>query len=167
METADALEDLEIALLLEAVHQRHGYDFRAYSLSAVRRRVRRRLHEEDVRTVSGLQEKVLHDPQAILFDEPLTGLDPRAIRTLKETIAERAAGGAAIVVSSHLLALVEDLCTHLLILEQGHTRFCGPMAAAREQFADLSGQPSLEEIFFRATEGQAAIDGQAVSGSGS
>jgi chemotaxis protein methyltransferase CheR len=60
--TADEVEDLEIELLLEAVHQRRGYDFRAYSLSAVGRRVRRRLHEEGVRTVSGLQEKALHDP---------------------------------------------------------------------------------------------------------
>ena len=61
----------------------------------------------------------LHDPRAILFDEPLTGLDPYAIRTLKASIAQRAAAGAAILVSSHLLALVEDLCTHLLILNKG------------------------------------------------
>jgi chemotaxis protein methyltransferase CheR len=61
----DAVEDLEIALLLEAVHQRYGYDFRGYSLSAMRRRVRRRLREESVRTVSGLQEKVLHDDVAM------------------------------------------------------------------------------------------------------
>lgn len=61
----DAVEDLEIALLLEAVHQRHGYDFRGYSLSAMRRRIRRRLRDESVRTVSGLQEKVLHDPTAM------------------------------------------------------------------------------------------------------
>ena len=61
----DPVEDLEIALLLEAVHQRHGYDFRGYSLSAMRRRIRRRLREESVRTVSGLQEKVLHDDTAM------------------------------------------------------------------------------------------------------
>ena len=57
----------------------------------------------------GMRQKVaiccayLHDPKAILFDEPLTGLDPYAIRTLKASIAERAAAGAAVVVSSHLL----------------------------------------------------------------
>jgi chemotaxis protein methyltransferase CheR len=62
---ADAVEDLEIALLLEAVHQRHGYDFRGYALSAMRRRIRRRLRDEEVRTVSGLQEKVLHDGRAM------------------------------------------------------------------------------------------------------
>ena len=73
----------------------------------------------------GMRQKVaiccayLHEPKAILFDEPLTGLDPYAIRTLKASIAERAAAGAAIMVSSHLLSLVEDLCTHLLILNRG------------------------------------------------
>jgi chemotaxis protein methyltransferase CheR len=61
----DAVEDLEIALLLEAVHQSRGFDFRGYALSAVRRRVRRRVQEESVRTVSGLQEKVLHDGAAM------------------------------------------------------------------------------------------------------
>jgi ABC-2 type transport system ATP-binding protein len=95
----------------------------------------------------------LHDPAAILFDEPLTGLDPRGIRTLKQTIRERSQAGAAIIISSHLLALVEDLCTHLLILERGRSRFFGPVTEARVAFAGQTGSTSLEEIFFRATEG--------------
>ena len=49
----------------------------------------------------------LHDPKAILFDEPLTGLDPRGIRTMKKSVRDRAAAGAAVVFSSHLLALVD------------------------------------------------------------
>eukprot|EP00913_Durusdinium_trenchii_P028446 g26674.t1 len=57
----------------------------------------------------------LHDPLVLMFDEPLTGLDPRGIRRLKESISARAAEGAAIIVSSHLLAMVEDICTQLLI----------------------------------------------------
>ena len=93
----------------------------------------------------------LHDPKAILFDEPLTGLDPYAIRTLKASIAERARLGAAVIVSSHLLALVEDLCTHLLILHKGQRLFYGSLDQARSQYADLQGEASLEEVFFRAT----------------
>ena len=57
----------------------------------------------------------LHDPQAMLFDEPLTGLDPQGIRVFKRSLQERAAQGAAVVISSHMLAMVEDLCTHVLI----------------------------------------------------
>jgi len=106
----------------------------------------------------GMRQKVaiccayLHDPKAILFDEPLTGLDPHAIRTLKGSIGERAALGAAVVVSSHLLALVEDLCTHLLILNKGQRLFYGSLAEARSRYAGLQGEASLEEVFFRATE---------------
>jgi ABC-2 type transport system ATP-binding protein len=108
----------------------------------------------------GMRQKVaiccayLHDPTAILLDEPLTGLDPRGIRTMKESIVQRAGAGAAVVISSHLLALVEDLCTHLLILHRGNRLFFGKMAEARAAFSDVSGDASLEEVFFRATEGQ-------------
>jgi ABC-2 type transport system ATP-binding protein len=94
----------------------------------------------------------IHDPAAILFDEPLTGLDPRGIRTLKQAIVERAGNGAGVIISSHLLALVEDLCTHLLILDHGRPRFCGPMAEARAAFAGLAATASLEDVFFRATD---------------
>jgi ABC-2 type transport system ATP-binding protein len=106
----------------------------------------------------GMRQKVaiccayLHDPKVILFDEPLTGLDPYAIRTLKASIAERSAAGAAVIVSSHLLSLVEDLCTHLLILNKGRCLFSGTLDAARSRYADLQGDASLEEVFFRATE---------------
>jgi ABC-2 type transport system ATP-binding protein len=61
----------------------------------------------------------LHDPSAILFDEPLTGLDPHGIRTLKQAIVDLGKSGKAIIISSHLLSLVEDICTDLLILDHG------------------------------------------------
>jgi ABC-2 type transport system ATP-binding protein len=94
----------------------------------------------------------LHRPLAILFDEPMTGLDPRGIRTLKNSIRQQAAAGAAVVISSHLLSLVEDLCTDLLILHQGQRLFCGSMEEARTRYPGLEGENSLEEIFFKATE---------------
>jgi len=94
----------------------------------------------------------LHRPAAILFDEPMTGLDPRGIRTLKDSIRQQAAGGAAVVISSHLLSLVEDLCTHLLIMHHGRQLFCGSMEDARTRYQALEGDSSLEAVFFRATE---------------
>jgi ABC-2 type transport system ATP-binding protein len=106
----------------------------------------------------GMRQKVaiccayLHDPKAILLDEPLTGLDPRGIRTMKQSVRERAATGAAVIVSSHLLALVEDLCTHLLIVHQGRRLFSGPASEARSAFAGVDNDASLEELFLRATE---------------
>jgi ABC-2 type transport system ATP-binding protein len=100
---------------------------------------------------------LLHSPRVILFDEPLTGLDPHAIKTIKETIVGRAREGASVILSSHLLLLVEDLCTHYLILEKGRKRFFGNLAEARAAFDDLRGDASLEEVFFRATESEKEV----------
>jgi ABC-2 type transport system ATP-binding protein len=106
----------------------------------------------------GMRQKVaiccayLHKPKVLLLDEPLTGLDPRGIRTMKQTLLEQAAAGNAVVVSSHLLTLVEDLCTHLLIVNRGRSLFFGRTQEAHSAFADLKGDASLEDVFFRATE---------------
>lgn len=106
----------------------------------------------------GMRQKVaiccayLHQPKAILFDEPLTGLDPRGIRTLKTSIHEQAAAGAAIMVSSHLLDLIDDLCSHLLILHRGKCLFQGTIEQAKAHLKEVGTDASLEEIFFRFTE---------------
>ena len=93
----------------------------------------------------------LHDPRALLFDEPLTGLDPQGIRVFKRSMQERAARGAAIVISSHMLAMVEDLCTHVLILAGGSRRFFGPIDELRTSYDHVDAAASLEDIFFAAT----------------
>ena len=96
----------------------------------------------------------LHDPTAILFDEPMVGLDPRGMRTIKDSIRERSDAGSAIIISSHMLALVEDLCTHLLILHRGKRLFLGSVDEARETYGNLEEEGSIEDVFFRATEGR-------------
>jgi chemotaxis protein methyltransferase CheR len=55
-------ERLEIELLLEAIHRRHGYDFRGYALASLRRRLWHRVYGEGLQTLSGLQERILHEP---------------------------------------------------------------------------------------------------------
>ena len=99
----------------------------------------------------------LFDPGALLLDEPMTGLDPRGIRTLKQSIADRAEAGAAVIISSHLLAVVEDICTHVLILDYGRSVYFGPIQRLRSDFASSHPNTSLEDIFFRAVETNAAI----------
>ncbi len=66
-ETLDkaSLEDLEIELLLMAVSRRYGYDFSNYSRASLRRRVRRAVQELGSRTISGLQDRLLHDPSSL------------------------------------------------------------------------------------------------------
>ena len=105
----------------------------------------------------GMRQKVaiccgyLHDPKAIMLDEPLTGLDPYGIRTMKESIRERAAAGAAVMISSHLLSLVEDLCTAILVLKKGRSVLHATTDELRKR-AEADGRTeSLEELFFRLT----------------
>src|SRR5213080_3856757 len=61
-EASDGLEEIELALLLEGIYRRYGFDFREYAPASLRRRLWRRIHAERLQSVSGLQEKVLHDP---------------------------------------------------------------------------------------------------------
>ena len=107
----------------------------------------------------GMRQKVavacalLHDPDVLLLDEPLTGLDPRGIRTVYEAVRERANGGAAVILSSHLLGQIEPLCGRFLILRQGKKLVEGSKKEIRSELGSLGDGASLEEIFFEATEG--------------
>ncbi|AXK73255.1 ABC transporter ATP-binding protein [Lysobacter sp. TY2-98] len=93
---------------------------------------------------------LLHGPKAVIFDEPLTGLDPRGMRRMKDMMRSLAAQGASIILSSHLLGLVEEVCTHLLILKDGQAMANGPVADIRAKFAGDGA--TLEDVFFLATE---------------
>lgn len=93
---------------------------------------------------------LLHSPKAIFFDEPLTGLDPIGIRRMKDSILRRARGGAAIIISSHLLHLLEEVCSHVLILKNGNKILDGTLDEIRRKYAEL-GDANLEDVFFHAT----------------
>ena len=92
----------------------------------------------------------LHAPAVVLMDEPLSGLDPRGIRSAKSAIQELAATGTAVVLSSHLLELIEELAHRILILDLGRKVFAGTLAEARATLQTPEGS-SLEEIFFAVT----------------
>ncbi|HET8650894.1 MAG TPA: ABC transporter ATP-binding protein [Gemmatimonadales bacterium] len=91
---------------------------------------------------------LLHDPRALILDEPLTGLDPVGIRRMKQTISRRAAAGAAVVLSSHLLHLVEEVCTRVLVLQHGRAVAVGTIAEIIADRPELAGK-SLEEVFIQ------------------
>jgi ABC-2 type transport system ATP-binding protein len=97
---------------------------------------------------------LLHTPKVIYFDEPLTGLDPIGIRRMKNSILKRARDGAAIIISSHLLHLVEEVCSHILILKNGCKVIGGTLEEITRRFSEQPGDANLEEVFFRATGAQ-------------
>jgi ABC-2 type transport system ATP-binding protein len=94
---------------------------------------------------------LLHSPKVIYFDEPLTGLDPIGIRRMKDSILKRARDGSAIIISSHLLHLVEEICSHILILKNGRKVIDGTIEEITQKFSEQPGDVNLEEVFFRAT----------------
>lgn len=89
---------------------------------------------------------LLHAPRALILDEPLTGLDPLGIRRMKATITRRASEGAAVILSSHLLHLVQEVCTRVLVLRRGVAVAQGSLAAIVAERPELAGR-SLEDIF--------------------
>ena len=94
---------------------------------------------------------LVRDATTLLFDEPLTGLDPIGIRRMRDTIVARARAGAAILLSSHLLHLVEEVCTRVIIMDRGQKIADGTVAELASR-ADLATAGSnLEQIFLRVT----------------
>jgi ABC-2 type transport system ATP-binding protein len=105
----------------------------------------------------GMRQKVViacglvRDATTLLFDEPLTGLDPVGIHRMRETIVARGKAGACVLVSSHLLHMVEEICTRVIIMDRGHKMADGTVAELASR-ADLAVAGSnLEQIFLRVT----------------
>jgi len=104
----------------------------------------------------------LHEPRLILLDEPLTGLDPLGIKRMKQSLRLRAGRGAAVVLSSHLLPLVEELCHRILVIAGGRNVALGSLEEIRSRLSGTGeshpgAQESLEDLFIRITaQGEAA-----------
>ena len=101
----------------------------------------------------GMQQKVsiccalLTDPKVILFDEPMVGLDPKAIKELNSVFLELKQAGCSIVISTHIINSVEDIWDRALIMKDGNI----VMSRTKQELLDRN--ESLEEMFFHVTEG--------------
>jgi ABC-2 type transport system ATP-binding protein len=107
----------------------------------------------------GMKQKLMiacgfiHSPEVMIFDEPLTGLDPLGIRRMKESITRRAQQGAAVILSSHLLHLVEEMCDTVAVIQKGERIAYGTIDDLKWQIAQGRGDVSLEEAFLAITSG--------------
>ena len=105
----------------------------------------------------GMRQKVviacglMRSATTLLFDEPLTGLDPIGIRRMRNTIVARARDGAAILLSSHLLHLVEEVCSRVIIMDRGRKIADGTFAELATRADLATAGSSLEQIFLRVT----------------
>lgn len=120
----------------------------------------------------GMRQKVviaaalIHRPEVLILDEPLDGLDANTALVMKELLRRLAAQGRTIMFSSHVLEVVERICTRIHIIDKGRSIIEGSAALIRER----TGTTSLDEAFARLTGGRdvgevtsdflAALDGE-------
>lgn len=93
----------------------------------------------------GLAQATLHEPDVLLLDEPLNGLDPRATRTVCEMVTDASGGGTAVMVSSHDLSTIESICDRVGIVSEG-------TVVADGTPSELTAETDLESTVLELTE---------------
>lgn len=93
---------------------------------------------------------LVHDPKVLIVDEPLVGLDPRSARIVKDLFLEQARSGVAVMMSTHLLSIAEELADTIGIIDHGRMLAHGSLGAIRER-AQMEGP--LESLFLKLTGG--------------
>lgn len=117
-----------------------------------------RLHSYPSELSRGMKQKLLvamallHHPKLLLLDEPLTGLDPGAMRRMKDRVVDVAKQGTAVILSSHMLHLVEALCDRILVLQGGKKILEGSLDEIRSSIPNLDKDADLEDVFLHATQ---------------
>jgi ABC-2 type transport system ATP-binding protein len=99
---------------------------------------------------------LLHNPNVLVLDEPIRGLDPESGAIMKQLLRRYAARGNAVLLSTHDLMVADQLCDRVLVLERGRLRASGDLASMRREAAD-----GTLETSFLAMTGLAAEAGQA------
>ena len=92
---------------------------------------------------------LIHEPQLLMLDEPLTGLDAAASRLVKDLIRERVAKGAAVILTTHILEVAERMADRIGIIKDGRLLTEGSLEDLRSH-AGAQGQ-SLEDVFLSLT----------------
>ena len=101
----------------------------------------------------GMQQKVsiccalMHDPKVVIFDEPMVGLDPHAIKELKALFGELKSQGKTVIISTHMIDTVEDYW------DVAHIMMKGKIVATKHNRVESSDEKSLQDLFFEITEG--------------
>ena len=102
-----------------------------------------REHSKGMLQRVGIAQSLLNDPELLILDEPMSGLDPFGRRMLRELIQEVSAEGRTVLFSSHILSDVEQICTEVAILARGRL-------VRRGLVRDLVAGKPLEDVFFEA-----------------
>ena len=105
---------------------------------------------------------LLHEPEVIIIDEPMVGLDPRNARVVKEELKARSEAGVTVFLSTHLLRVAEELADRVGIINKGRLLTLGTVSEVKERVG-REGGGTLEEVFLELTEEDEVQEGEAVS----
>jgi ABC-2 type transport system ATP-binding protein len=95
---------------------------------------------------------LMHEPEVIVVDEPMVGLDPKSIRLVKDIFKEFCARGKTVFMSTHTLAIAEETCSRVAIIQEGRIRAQGTLDDLRR--LSKTTHTHLEPIFLKLTEGE-------------
>jgi ABC-2 type transport system ATP-binding protein len=101
----------------------------------------------------GLATALLHRPKVLVLDEPFEAVDPVSARVLRAILRRFVAAGGSVVISSHVMSLVEDVCDRVAIITDGRVRADGTLAEVR-------GESTLEDAFVRLVGERGIGDGE-------
>jgi len=93
---------------------------------------------------------LLHEPQVIIVDEPMVGLDPRGIKMVKELFRALAQNGTTVFMSTHTLRLAEEVCDRIAIIHKGVLMVIGTLQDLQQHIQN--GDADLEQVFFEITQ---------------
>jgi ABC-2 type transport system ATP-binding protein len=147
--TADEFLDFHRALFKKAGKQTNAELFALVGLEGIGSHYLRSFSKGMLQRI-GIAQSLVNDPELLILDEPMSGLDPLGRRDMRNLILELNRAGKTVFFSSHIISDVESLCTQIAFLEKGRLKFFG-------RVADILGGESQEyEIFFRLPAG---VDG--------
>ena len=99
---------------------------------------------------------LLHEPKLLIMDEPLTGLDAKSAKVVKEILELHAENGGSVIFSTHILEVAEDVCDRICIINEGKAVATGTMDEL-SKLADKAGA-DLEEIFLKLTQQDESVN---------
>ncbi len=106
-----------------------------------------------------MSSALLHEPEIIIVDEPMVGLDPKGARLLKDLFKERVKGGGAIFMSTHTLAVAEELCDRIAIIQEGEIIAEGTLQELRIRAGMGDDEAArLEEVFLKLTTDEEMVE---------
>lgn len=107
-------------------------------------------YSHGMRQKTSMAAALVHDPRVLILDEPTVGLDPKSARLIKDLLRQLADRGAAVMLSTHILEIAQNMCDRIAIIDKGRIIASGTMDELRALGA---GQTSLEDIFLSLTGG--------------